>query len=48
MQQPSQSLDLAYLSARYDFHQALSLEGVIADVEKVLRTVAETKVRLHS
>jgi hypothetical protein len=47
MQQPSQSLDLAYLSARYDFHQALSLEGVIADVE-VLRTVAETKVRLHS
>jgi hypothetical protein len=27
-----------YLTARYDFHQALPLEGVIADVEKMLRT----------
>src|SRR3984885_3434651 len=27
-----------YLTSRYDFHQALPLEGVIADVEKMLRT----------
>jgi glutamate/tyrosine decarboxylase-like PLP-dependent enzyme len=27
-----------YLTAHYDFHQALPLEGVIADVEKMLRT----------
>jgi aromatic-L-amino-acid decarboxylase len=27
-----------YLTARYDFHQALPMEGVIADVEKMLRT----------
>jgi aromatic-L-amino-acid decarboxylase len=28
----------AYLTSCYDFHQALPLEGVIADVEKMLRT----------
>ena len=28
----------SYLSARYDFHQALPLEEVIDDVEKMLRT----------
>jgi glutamate/tyrosine decarboxylase-like PLP-dependent enzyme len=28
----------AYLASRYDFHQGLPLEAVIADVEKMLRT----------